>query len=171
MSLPEEQWKPLDGDETLGLVSNLGRVKSAYGLVLKQKTKKNGYKEIHIMQRGRGFSKHYLVHRLVAKAFCDGFADGLNVNHKDGDKANNVADNLEWVTPKENIRHAFKIGLRKLVGKKPIIPHEHRLMLMLERANGTTVKELADRYGVHHTSMSNYLNGRKRKPYCFEVAA
>ena len=60
------------------------------------------------------------VHRLVAMYFCKipkrhekkglGFTD-LIPNHKDGIKYHNAAFNLEWVTPKENTKHAFREGL------------------------------------------------------------
>lgn len=55
-----------------------------------------------------------LVHRLICATFhrCPGKMEDYQVNHKDGDKTNNDADNLEWVTPSENILHAYMTGLR-----------------------------------------------------------
>lgn len=58
--------------------------------------------------------KRFFVHRLVAAHFVDGFEKGLVVNHKDGNKRNNKADNLEWVTRSQNDLHAFRNGLRKV---------------------------------------------------------
>lgn len=57
--------------------------------------------------------KNYKVHRLVASLFCPkpGNKDWYDVNHKDGDKTNNYYTNLEWVTKKENMRHAIQTGL------------------------------------------------------------
>jgi hypothetical protein len=56
---------------------------------------------------------NFKVHRLVAKAFCTGYKKGHVVNHKDGNKWNNRADNLEYCTSVENIQHAHRIGLCK----------------------------------------------------------
>ena len=52
------------------------------------------------------------VHRIVAKCFVPNPNGYLEVNHKDGIKTNNSAQNLEWCTRSENNRHAFQIGLR-----------------------------------------------------------
>jgi hypothetical protein len=51
------------------------------------------------------------VHRAVALAYVSGYKDGLEVNHIDGNKENNDIENLEWVTPNENIQHAIENGL------------------------------------------------------------
>lgn len=55
---------------------------------------------------------HY-IHRLVAQVHVPGYARGLVVNHKDGNKLNNSADNLEWITPRQNAVHASVNNLLK----------------------------------------------------------
>lgn len=57
--------------------------------------------------------KKHSVHRIVAYAFCDGFSQGLVVNHKNGDKKDNRATNLEWVSQSENNLHSFRCLGRK----------------------------------------------------------
>ena len=77
------------------------------GHVYKNHLKHSGYYEVNIDGR------YFLIHRLVAKAFCNGYIDGMEVNHKDGNKANNCASNLEWVAHNDNLKHAYETGLRK----------------------------------------------------------
>lgn len=64
-----------------------------------------------------GVKRSVGMHRLVAAAFIGPCPDGLEVNHKDGDKKNNRVENLEYVTHRENILHA-----RDVLGKKCCAP-------------------------------------------------
>ena len=78
---------------------------------LKLKKTKNGYLSVKLFKNG--ISKHHLVHRLVAKEFLINKGNKPQVNHIDGNKSNNDIKNLEWVTPSENLKHAYNIGLAK----------------------------------------------------------
>ena len=70
----------------------------------------NGYLRVTLYPSG----KTYTVHRLVADAFCDRPVGTSCVNHMDGDKLNNTSKNLEWTTPKLNVRHAIDTKLMSL---------------------------------------------------------
>lgn len=107
-----EEWKPVNGFEGHYVVSNLGNVKSlkSGGMILKSHVNK-GYEYVHLCKN----SKHYnaKVHRLVAKAYIPSHENACEVNHKDGNKLNNRVENLEWVTPSENMKHARMLGLNR----------------------------------------------------------
>ena len=70
----------------------------------------NGYRRVELFM-DNGATIRVMVHRLVAQYFVPGMGENLDVNHKDGNKSNNKASNLEWVTRKQNVVHAFLHGL------------------------------------------------------------
>ena len=88
-----EEWREIEGFEGLYLISNLGRIYSINSdIIRKTKINNSGYEMVSLFDKGK--EKTILVHRLVAKAFCDGFYEGLVVNHRDSDRLNNVSTNL-----------------------------------------------------------------------------
>lgn len=93
-------------------VSNYGNVKSYHGKgkILKPSKSKNGYLMVILSEYGA--SKGMSVHRLVALSFIGECPIGCAVNHKDGNKQNNLLTNLEYVTYSENSLHAIASGLQ-----------------------------------------------------------
>jgi hypothetical protein len=82
---------------------------------MKTRAQNSGYQMLVL--RNKGERKGMLVHRLIAIAFVPN-PRGLNeVNHKDGDKENNHASNLEWTTHSENLSHAHKNRLHRSGGR------------------------------------------------------
>ncbi len=82
-------------------VSTYGQVRNSAGMILKQGTTQSGYKSMHL-----AFGKHktQAAHRIIAETFVPNPDNKPQVNHIDGDRTNNRVDNLEWMTPLENIQ-------------------------------------------------------------------
>lgn len=116
MSEPEI-WKEVPGFEWRYRVSNRGRVFSSFKQEDKVFDDSWIYYSVTCFKNGK--SKKFMVHRLVAELFCEKREGCEIVNHKDGNKHNNFASNLEWVTASENMRHAYDTGLiPRLQGEK-----------------------------------------------------
>ncbi len=116
-----EEWRPIPGVESWYEASSLGRVRRLHGAGKSSKPPT----VLRATETGSNPARPYLavglsvagvsmtrsVHRLVAETFLGVRPAGLEVNHIDGDKQNNAASNLEYVTRTENMRHAQRIGI------------------------------------------------------------
>jgi len=112
----KEVWKVIDGFPKYE-VSNFGNIRNK--LNKHAVARWESYKYLRVNLRGgdgiinKAMVHKAMVHRLVAKAFIPNLDNKPHVNHIDGDPHNNNVSNLEWVTSKENVEHAFDTGLRK----------------------------------------------------------
>ena len=103
-----ELWQPIEGYEGFYEVSDHGRVRRLpKDKLLKPWYNTRGYRQVSLCKNG--VVKRQRVCRLVAIAFVSGDSR-LVVNHKDSNRANDVATNLEWVTQGENVTHAYRGG-------------------------------------------------------------
>lgn len=117
----EEIWNPVIGYDGYE-VSNLGRIKSLNRVIVKsngrnhsiserflrfdKKINSAGYYNVCFGRRG-----YKDVHRAVAESFLGPPPSSRHqVNHKNSNRLDNRVENLEWVTPKDNIAHAIKSG-------------------------------------------------------------
>jgi hypothetical protein len=88
---------------SINRIDNLGRIKQ--GKKLKKTKNKQGYEYVTLIKNGKKTNK--TVHRLVAFTFLSNKNNNLVVNHIDGNKENNNISNLEIITQKQNIKHAW----------------------------------------------------------------
>jgi len=104
--------------------------------------------------------KSILVHKIVAVAYIPNPNKYPQVNHKNGIKTDNKAENLEWATAKENTRHAINNGLRP-----PQPRFDHGLSTNNNRAKYLKVWYKAKANGINWTLLSNDQKAELFKNY------
>lgn len=163
----ESVWAPVKGYEGLYEVSTNGQVKSLERIspqghllkerILKPAKDRGGYLRVVLCKDGK--SKHYLIHRLVAEAFLDNPDNLPCVNHRDEDKTNNRANNLEFCTHQYNNTFGTRI---ERVSKK-----ESKSVIGINPDNGEIVIEFqstmeAGRNGFSQGTVAACCRGVKR---------
>lgn len=147
------------------------------GRIVSLRTKKELKKSNHsggylvITLRNSKTKKYYTkyFHRVIATQFIPNPLKLTDINHIDGDKKNNSLDNLEWVTRKENVIHAHRIGkcprtinhIRALKDRGKIVYHEE-IGVFYE-----SIEEASIYSGIKYSTLRCYLVGsiKKYSPY------
>lgn len=134
--IKEEKWLPVKDYEGFYEISNFGEVRSVdrvidrggptgkltkKGKLLTPNITPKGYLRLQLARNGE--TENVFIHTLVAEAFLDK-SNKPQVNHKNGNKKDNYYKNLEWVTPSENLLHAYETDLRKGAVKHIVICNE-----------------------------------------------
>jgi len=169
--LDREIWKNIEGYDGDYQVSNFGRVKSFKKYrgkdekILKQLKHIKGYLQIQLSRQT------LKVHRLVLETFNPiENMENLQVNHINGIKSNNILENLEWCTPSENMKHAFKIGLENNQGTnhpQSILTDTDviKIRKLLENNNykrcGLTLEDIGKLFGVSKSTIVNIKYNKK----------
>lgn len=183
----KEIWKDIEGYQDKYQVSNLGRVKSLTrkswngykwwaqkGRLLKQMAQTNGYLYVDLCD-GQSNAHRFRVHRLAAQAFIPNPNNYPQVNHKDENRQNNKAENLEWCTAKYNAQYGHHINrLSSIKSKEKYVKIAHQNgrkaskpveQLTLENTHIQFFDSQldAEKYtGVSHTGISNCCLGKNK---------
>lgn len=153
-----EIWKHIKGYEERYAISNLGRVWNLKtDKVLKNiRNPSTGYAMLSLCKNG--VRRTARVHVLVAQAFLP--KTGRELNHKDGDKMNPRLDNLEWVAPHENIRHAINRGLWHHRNNKQTLDEYKVAAIRAALKVGVAGIKLAKEFGVTPAMISMIKNNK-----------
>lgn len=175
-----EEWRVVDKYPDY-MVSNMGRVMRLGGIRKTPLGHHFYYKERLLKSTGslrRGYpsvnlyndfgNKCVCVHKLVADAFVFNPEGKNEVNHKDGDKTNSKASNLEWCTSSENKQHAIDTGLIKTgcAHKLSILTPEQVKDIKLNcvtSKRGFSQMDFARKYGVSRGCIKDILYGKTYK--------
>lgn len=171
----EEIWKDIPGFENAYQASNLGRIRSLdridkkgcfrKGKILAQYRPKNRYYIIALGERN-----YFNVHRLIALTFLPNPECLPQINHKDCNKANNHIDNLEWVSPSDNTKHAHNNKLIRCPTSKPVNAFLYPQMKFVAKYESINKARLA--LGVNTAGIYYVLYGKikQTKGYTFKFA-
>jgi hypothetical protein len=166
----KEVWEDIKGFEGIYQVSNLGNVKSLYReihrkkmgiLIVPEKTltpnvDKVGYARVTLYKKD--FKYREFIHRLVAFSFIENTNNKPFINHKNGIKTDNIVDNLEWCTQKENVNHAYRTKLRipdigQSKGTSKLKNTDIPIIRKMLKESSHTYKEIGDIYKVSSSAI------------------
>lgn len=152
------QWKPLEGIVDNGKnyeVSSNGQVRNIKTKrILKPWKVPKGYHHVRLAFKGTKDRK-YGIHRLVALAFIPNPENKSHVNHIDANKINNSVENLEWVSPEENSRHANINELFKTKLTQNDVIEIKKLLL-----DNVSQYKIAKQFNVSRTAIANIHTGK-----------
>lgn len=164
--LLDEVWLPIPDYEGLYEGSNYGRTKSFHKgktIILKPALSGDGYLCVCLSKGGN--HKTFKVSRLVATLFIPNPDNKPEVNHIYSRFSNHV-DCLEWATSSENEKHAYNAGLkvaRQGEDNEQAKMTNEQVVYIRENPDGLNTVELADKFGIDQTTISDIQLGKKYK--------
>ena len=133
---------------------------------MKKRINKYGYYDVGLRyndKNGNRKKRMFEIHRLVAKEFIANDKNLPVVNHIDNDKLNNKSDNLEWCTVRYNTaHHVVNCGSYAVMGEAnatSVLRDSDIPEIMGLHGSGERVKDIADKFGVHRSTINNVVHG------------
>ena len=163
------EWRPAFGYEGIYEVSSLGHVRRVVGdrnavagmIMAVRVSRTNDYPAVSL-SRG-GVCRTHFLHQIVAESFHGPRPVGMEINHKDRNKCNPAADNLEYVTRSGNRNHAYANGVVAAHGRaKPIAKLDDQTARDIYRSQELATV-LAQRHGVSLSTICDIRHGRTWK--------
>lgn len=159
MAVQKEIWVEINKNYS---ISSFGNVRSnRSNKILKPGIRGDGYLVVNIT--GYKHKKNWKIHQLVAHHFLEKIENKTQINHKNGIKSDNRVENLEWCTCSENIKHAFRTGLRQPVINKGLKNGFSKLVL--DVSTGIfyeSCNEASELLGYNPKTLSAILNGQNK---------
>ena len=173
-----EEWRPIPGFDGFS-ASSLGRIRDAR--FKKEECRplypdRAGYRRVNLNQPG-ATKQGQQVHRLVAMAFLGEPGPGqIQVNHINSDPSDNRAENLEWATRSENMRHAYRFGKACNKGERNSnskLTDGQVLSVFTRRSMGESAESIAADLGVTKTTVGDILIGKtwRHLQHCSKAVA
>lgn len=162
--MEKEIWKDVEDYEGMYKFSNMGNVKSLkYGKerILKPQKTGKGYLYVYLYKDGK--AKKYLVHQLVATAFCENPEGYTEVNHIDENPENNCADNLEWCSRSYNCNYGTRS--QRSAEKRRNDPRTSKPVIGIDRITGlivefASVQEAKRETGINSSNICACCKGK-----------
>lgn len=150
-----------DEGEVISLVHRNAKTRKPRWKRMQTRVTNSGYEILTISVATQ--RKTCTVHSLVASAFLGSRPEGKDVNHKDGDKLNNHADNLEYCSRSDNLTHAFASGLAPKGQRHGRSKFSDTLIAEVLSLKGkATQREVAKRFGMSQQYVGKLWRGDYR---------
>lgn len=172
-------WRPVPGFESTYEVSTAGEIRSLdrvvqrrhlsgrcfplrrRGQILKPVEWAPGCKYLTVTLKDHGRSRTAEVQVIVCETFYGSRPPGMDAAHRDGNPANNRADNLRWATRSENMRDAIKHGTAPRGAQHGMAKLALADVAQIKADRLTSSRDLARRFGVGQTQISRIRSGKR----------
>lgn len=156
----DENLKEIVGFEGIYAVSDQGRIYRISPLKPSplKPSKSQAYQLVSLSKHNKRQTKR--IHKIVARAFLGEVPEGMEINHKNGDKFDNRLSNLEYISRLENMNHFKSIGLFRK--RSPSTPIATAVEIRKCKADGMSYAEISKKFGVSTGVAFNIVKNKTR---------